>query len=78
MTALRVEVYDYVVAETLQDLYTILVHIVGLGIVHEQTEALMLVVVQMNFTVVTVSCKLDMVNNVNQVFQVVVMQVVNL
>lgn len=36
VTASLVEVCDYVAVETLQGLYTILVHIVGLGVVHEQ------------------------------------------
>ena len=33
---LLVEACDYVLMVLLRDLYTILVHIVGLGIVHEQ------------------------------------------
>ena len=40
VTVSLVEVCDYVAVETLQDLYTILVHIVGLGIVHDPMEVL--------------------------------------
>ena len=74
---LPVEVCDCVVAEVLQDLYTTLVHIVGLGVVHEQMVVLVLVVVPMNSIVAIISYKL-VLRHVNQVFKVVVMQVVSL
>ena len=58
-----------------QDLYTILVLIVGAGVVLELMVVLVQVVVQMNCIVVMAWCKVEMENNVNQIKQVV-MQVV--
>ena len=72
---LLVVVCDCVVVEAHQDLYTILVLIVGAGVVLELMVVLVQVVVQMNCIVVMAWCKVEMENNVNQIKQVV-MQVV--
>ena len=72
---LLVVVYDCVHMVLPQDLYTILVLIVGAGVVLELMVVLVQVVVQMNCIVVMAWCKVEMENNVNQIKQVV-MQVV--